>query len=95
MHEHLPAEASPVKIKTATDPWFSLHAAARHLYPLGKDNEVMKSWSCIPETELPNAFIGYRRYYPVRRAWQYVPIYFSHGDATTVQLAQAMAMKIV
>jgi erythronate-4-phosphate dehydrogenase len=95
MHEHLPVEASPVKIKTATDPWFNLHAAAKRLYALSEDHKAMKSWFCLTETELVNAFTGYRRHYPVRRAWQHAPIYFSRPDATTNQLAQAMGMKIV
>jgi erythronate-4-phosphate dehydrogenase len=95
MYEHLPAESVPVEIKSAADPWLSLHAAAKQLYPLAEDNKAMKSWSCLSETELSNAFISYRRHYPVRRAWQHAPVYFSHSDALTTQLAQAMGMKIV
>ena len=95
MYEHLPADSLPVEIKSATNPWHSLYAAAKYLYPLARDNEVMKLWFCLSETELSNAFTDYRRHYPVRRAWQHAPIHFSHPDATTVQLAQAMGIKIV
>jgi erythronate-4-phosphate dehydrogenase len=95
MYEHLPADSLPVEIKSAVDPWLSLHAAAKYLYPLARDNEVMKLWFCLSETELPNAFTDYRRHYPVRRAWQHAPIHFFHPDATTIQLAQAMGMKAI
>jgi len=95
MQEHLPTESLPVKIKSAADPWLSLHAAAKCLYPLAEDNEAMKSWSCLSDTALSNAFISYRRHYPVRRAWQHAPICFSHNDATTVKLARAMRMKVI
>ncbi len=95
MYEHLPAESFPVEIKSAANPWLSLHAAANHLYPLGEDSQTMKSWIHLTETALANAFTGYRRHYPVRRAWQHVPIYFSHPDVTSSQLAQTMGMKII
>jgi erythronate-4-phosphate dehydrogenase len=95
MHNYLPADSLPVEIKLTTNPWHNLYAAAVHLYPLAKDNEVMKLWFCLSETELSNAFTDYRRHYPVRRAWQHAPIHFSHPDAISMQLARAMGMKIV
>jgi erythronate-4-phosphate dehydrogenase len=95
MYEHLPADSSPVEIKSAADPWLNLHAAASYLYPLAKDNEVTKSWASLSESELANAFTAYRRHYPVRRAWQHAPIHFTHPDAITMQLARAIGMKVI
>jgi len=95
MYENLPDDSLPVEIKSAANPWHSLYAAAKYLYPLARDNEVMKLWFCLSETELSNAFTDYRRHYPVRRAWQHAPIHFSHPDATTEQLARAMGIKVI
>jgi erythronate-4-phosphate dehydrogenase len=95
MYEHLPADSLPVEIKSAANPWHSLYATAKYLYPLARDNEVMKLWFCLSETELVSAFTDYRRRYPVRRAWQHAPIRFSHPDAKTVQLAKAMGLKVI
>ncbi len=95
MYEHLPADSLPVEITSDTDPWLSLHAAAQQLYPFSDDNKAMKPWSGLTEEELANAFTAYRRHYPVRRAWQHAPIHFSSPNAVTMQLAQAMGMKVI
>jgi len=92
MHAHLPAPALAHVIQARGDCWQQLHAASSWLYPLNDDDESMKSWPDLSHSELPNAFTGYRRHYPVRRGWQYAPIHFAHGDAETLRLAQAIGI---
>ena len=83
------------RIDAAGDCWHQLHRAASHLYALGEDHQTMQSWSDLSEAELPNAFTGYRRHYPARRAWRHMPVHFTHADAGTLQLAQAIGMKTI
>jgi len=94
-HDHLPAPQHTHTIDTQGDRWHQLHAATSWLYALNEDDETMKSWSDLSHSELPNAFTGYRRHYPVRRDWQYAPIHFTHADAETIRLAQAIGIKTV
>jgi len=95
MHDHLPAPQRMHTINTQGDRWHQLHAATSWLYALNKDDETMKTWSDLNHSELSNAFTGYRRHYPVRRDWQYAPIHFTHADAATIRLAQAIGIKTV
>jgi len=95
MHEHLPTPKLAHTVNTQGDCWHQLHAATNWLYALNEDNETMKSWPGLTNSELPNAFTGYRRHYPVRRDWQHAPLHFSHADAATIRLAQAIGIKTV
>jgi len=95
MHEHLPAPKLAHAISTQGDCWHQLHAASSWLYALNEDNDTMKSWLGLTNSELPNAFTGYRRHYPVRRDWQHAPIHFAHADDATIRLAQAIGIKTV
>jgi len=93
MHEHLPAPALPHTVDSTGDCWQQLHAATGWLYAINDDDETMKSWSDLSRNELPNAFTGYRRHYPVRRDWPYAPIHFTHADAETLRLARTIGIK--
>jgi len=93
--EHLPPPAIPYTLTTEGDIWQKLHTASRYLYPLEIDSVSMKSWSNLSNSELPDAFTLYRRHYPVRRAWQQLPIHMPDIDTRTLQLAQAIGMKLV
>ena len=95
IQNHLPPSAMPHTISAEGDSWQLLHSATGHLYPLAEDDESMKSWADLSNSELPNAFTGYRRHYPARRAWQHSPIHFSHADEQTLQLAHAIGIKVV
>jgi len=95
MQGHLPTPPSLRHIKTAGDCWHQLHGAVSQLYALEEDHQTMQSWADLSESELPHAFTGYRRHYPARRAWQHIPVHFSHTDAHTLQLAQAIGIKTV
>jgi len=95
MRDHLPTPPSPQMTNTQGDCWHQLHSATSHLYALKEDHQTMQSWFGLSDRELPNAFTGYRRHYPVRRAWQHIPVHFTHADAYTLQLAQAIGIKIV
>jgi len=94
-HDHLPQPEHTHTINTQGDCWRLLHAASNWLYALDEDNETMKSWPVLTNSELPNAFTGYRRHYPERRDWQHAPIHFTHADAATIRLAQAIGIKTV
>jgi len=91
----LPRPPLPITVTTTTNPWFNLHSAVTSLYPLAEDNESMKSWSSLSNCELPNAFTGYRRHYPPRRAWQHCPVHFTTADAAIRRLADAIGLKLV
>ena len=95
MRDHLPTPPSPHTIAAQGDCWHQLHSAASHLYALEQDHQTMQSWSDLSACELPNAFTGYRRHYPVRRAWRHIPVHFTHADTLTLQLAQAIGIKTV
>jgi len=95
MYDHLPEPTLAHTIHTQGNCWQQLHTASSWLYSLTEDDETMKSWPDLTDRELPNAFTGYRRHYPVRRNWQYAPIHFTHADAETIRLAQAIGIKTV
>ncbi len=95
MGDHLPAPELAHTIHTQGDCWQQLHAASRWLYALNEDDETMKSWLNLSNSELSNAFTGYRRHYPIRRDWQHTPIHFTHANFKTLQLAQAIGIKTV
>ncbi|TLS68991.1 4-phosphoerythronate dehydrogenase [Mariprofundus erugo] len=90
-------EAQNIKVIIPSgEPWFTLHTAATALYPLADDHATMKSWLDLTDDELPNAFSGYRRHYPVRRAWQQAPVHFSSGIcAETRHLTHVIGLKTV
>lgn len=95
IHRHLPAPAAPLEIDAAGDPWPVLHKAASALCPIAADDAAMRSWSDMSSPELAEAFTGYRRHYPVRRAWGCAPLHLHSAGETTVKLARALGMKIV
>lgn len=95
MQARLPSPPPPLHIDYADNLWLSLYRAACALYPVMDDHDSMKGWvECTP-TELPRAFTGYRRHYPVRRSWQHARVHFDATDATLLQLADAFGIKIV
>lgn len=96
INKQLPPAPLSISIQTIIDdPWRNLHAAVNGLYALTEDNATMKSWSELTNSELPNAFTGYRRHYPLRRAWQLAPVHFINVDAETRRLADAIGLKLV
>ncbi|ATX80377.1 4-phosphoerythronate dehydrogenase [Mariprofundus aestuarium] len=95
MQQHLPAPPAPIIIEDSGDPWITIYAAARQLYPIDKDHATMKSWGGICENELPTAFASYRRHYPARRAWMHSPVHFNSKVASVTQLAHAFGIKVI
>lgn len=96
MEQHLPEPARPKVICCSGAPWFALHTAATALYPISDDSASMKSWRTLTTDELPHAFSGYRRHYPVRRAWQQAPVHFSPPAAPEIRhLAHIIGLKSV
>jgi len=100
MQNHLPPPAAPVEIACTGDSWRDLHTAAIRLYPISADYEAMRAWGNLSGARLANAFTNYRRHYPVRRAWEHVPLHFMHARQTHAnhkiqKLAQALGMKII
>jgi len=100
MQDHLPPSDTPVEITCMGNPWHDLFTAATRLYPIGADHEAMHTWGNLPDSELSEAFTAYRRHYPVRRAWEHVPIRFAKAnqayvDQTLRKLAQALDINIV
>ena len=95
MHDLLPAPADPVTIKSSGEPWRTLQAAVSALYDITADSRAMKGWSNYTGEELARAFAGYRRHYPVRRAWRFAPLHLAGADAGTLKLGQALGMELV
>ncbi len=95
MSKHLPPAGETVKITCTGNTWRDLHIAISKLYPINTDNKSMHAWSDIPDTRLAEAFTRYRRHYPVRRAWEHIPVQFSHANQETLKLAQVLGIKIV
>ncbi|PJA33931.1 MAG: erythronate-4-phosphate dehydrogenase [Zetaproteobacteria bacterium CG_4_9_14_3_um_filter_53_7] len=95
MQSQLPEPAAPHTVSLKSDVWHTLHAITSHLYPLAEDNKTMKSWPDLTEGALPNAFSQYRRHYPVRRSWAAIPVHLNQADSRTLQLAQAIGIKLV
>jgi len=100
MQDHLPPPNAPTDITCTGNPWHDLHTAATRLYPIGADHKVMRTWGNLPEPELAEAFTTWRRHYPVRRAWEHIPVRFTkapqtYADQTLRKLAQALGMKII
>ncbi|WP_167631440.1 4-phosphoerythronate dehydrogenase [Mariprofundus ferrooxydans] len=91
----LPPPPRATTVTTTMNPWANLHAAVSSLYPLCEDSDSMKSWADLTDPELSHAFTGYRRHYPVRRAWQHCPIHFTTADIETRRLADAIGLKLV
>jgi len=100
MQDHLPPSDDPVEITCTDNPWRDLFAVATRLYPIDADHKTMRTWGNLPDSDLPEAFTAYRRHYPVRRAWEHVPVHFIHARQTHIsrtlrKLAQALGMKII
>ncbi len=100
MQDDLPSPDEPIEISCTGSLWHDLFTAATRLYPVDTDCEAMRRWGNLSAAELANAFTRYRRHYPVRRAWEHVPVHFtSHHQKPVSQtlgkLAQALGMKIV
>ena len=100
MQDHLPAPDVHVDIACTNDVWRDLFAAVSSLYPINADHAAMRAWGNLSSAELAKAFTGYRRHYPVRRAWEHIPLRFVHARQTTAnqtlrKLAQALGMNIV
>ncbi len=93
--DHLPPPDTPVEIICTGNPWRDLPAAITRLYPIAADHEAMRAWGNLSEPELAEAFTAWRRHYPVRRAWEYLPVHFFPASHTLQKLAQALGMKIV
>jgi len=91
----MPPAPFPAKIVCTHDTWRNLHHAVNTLYPLNEDSESMKSWFGLTDCELPHAFSCYRRHYPIRRAWQHCPLYFTSANAETVRLADVIGLNLV
>lgn len=100
MRNCLPLSDEPVDVICTGSPWHDLFAAATRLYPIDNDHKAMRAWGNLSDSRLAKAFTGYRRHYPVRRAWGYSPVHFIDHDQQSVnqirkKLAQALGMKIV
>ncbi|MDX8406412.1 MAG: 4-phosphoerythronate dehydrogenase [Mariprofundus sp.] len=95
IHDHLPPAPLPVTITASDAPWQNLNRAVSKLYPLADDDQTMKSWCNLTGDAMAQAFTSYRRNYPVRRAWQQVPIHFTNANKETRRLADAIGLKQV
>jgi len=95
MHNELPAAPACLELANIKGMWPTLHAAVTALYPIANDDMAMRHWAHLSSADLAKAFTTYRRHYPVRRGWQHAPISMPHADAATVQMAEAMGIKVV
>lgn len=99
MTDDLPDFPAPLDLSNEgfkqTNSWQTLHVTSTALYPILNDDQAMRSWADFPTLELAKAFAIYRRNYPARRAWQHAPIMLGGADTDTINMAQAIGLKIV
>ncbi|RLL52744.1 4-phosphoerythronate dehydrogenase [Mariprofundus sp. EBB-1] len=95
MHAVLPDFPAVVELSAGDDMWHTLHAAVSALYPISDDHAAMQSWADLLPDDLALAFVAYRRNYPARRSWQHAPLSISDADSQTLQMADAIGIKIV
>ncbi|MDQ6997220.1 MAG: 4-phosphoerythronate dehydrogenase [Mariprofundus sp.] len=95
MHAVLPDFPAIVELSAGDDMWHTLHAAVSALYPISDDHAVMQSWAELGPDDLALAFVAYRRNYPVRRSWQHAPLSISDAGRGTLQMADAIGVKLV
>jgi len=91
----LPPPPDALNMNISNDVWHNLHTAASSLYPLQGDHQGMQSWADLCPKELAQAFTGYRRHYPIRRAWHHCPIHISTDNTQTRLLADAIGLKLI
>lgn len=95
MKSELPAVDSIGSVETDDDLWKSLHRLAITLYPVMRDDQVMKGWLKMTDVELANSFTSFRRNYPVRRSWENEQLQAVNADEILIEYAHAMGIDVV
>ncbi len=95
MHDVLPDYPACQTFSVQLGMWSTLHAVATSLYTIADDDAVMRVWANVGAEERAKLFALYRRHYPARRAWQHAPVSIADADASVLQMAQAIGIKII
>ena len=77
------------------DTWLDLHQAATALYPIGRDDMVLRVALTLDDAGLAAAFRTQRRHYAVRRAWDIQGIRFAGAGPELLALARAIGLKTI
>ncbi|MDX8403662.1 MAG: 4-phosphoerythronate dehydrogenase [Mariprofundaceae bacterium] len=95
MEDELPAVEEFGCIDVGHDLWRSLHALSTILYPIMRDDRVMKGWLDIADERLADSFSNFRRNYPVRRAWETGQIRVVNVSETLIKYASATGINLL
>jgi len=88
-------ERIELQVETSGDDWQQLQAIIRHLYPIRRDSDTMRSWLDLTADELPQAFAAFRRHYPERRGWPAFSVHLQQPTESLSKKAAAIGIHIV
>ncbi|MFC1542788.1 4-phosphoerythronate dehydrogenase [Pseudomonadota bacterium] len=91
MKDELPAVEEVRCIAVNDELWSSLHTLVTDLYPIMRDDQVMKTW-LRPGACLSDSFSTFRRNYPVRRAWENELVKVTNASEQFIQYAHAIGI---
>ncbi|MES0371499.1 MAG: 4-phosphoerythronate dehydrogenase [Mariprofundaceae bacterium] len=94
MEEELPA-IDPTECEDVDhDLWQGLSILTTALYPIMRDNQVMKDWLGEAGNSMAKAFSSFRRNYPVRRAWESQQIKAVNASEALISHAQKIGIDV-
>ncbi|MDT8375752.1 MAG: 4-phosphoerythronate dehydrogenase [Mariprofundaceae bacterium] len=94
MQDTLPAVERAAYVVAGDELWPDLHKLATMLYPIMRDDQVMKSWLELPDERLAGSFSAFRRNYPVRRAWESGQVTVVNASKLFTQYAHAIGIDV-
>ena len=95
MKDELPAVKGVECVAVDEGLWPSLHALATTLYPIMRDDQMMKAWLELPDESLSDSFFAFRRNYPVRRAWDSRQVTVVDANELFIQYANAIGIDVL
>jgi len=95
MDSHLSPTDAVAETRCGDNEWHDLHNAVHALYPVARDDAVMRSWQALSDQDFITAFTSFRRHYPERRSWNNAPVRLLNPSAESIRLAKAMKMNIM
>lgn len=95
MKDALPAVEAVGCDDVEDDLWRSLHTLSTALYPIMRDSQGMKGWLELADVGLGNCFVGFRRNYPVRRAWGCQQVSVMNPSEIVIEYAQNIGINVI
>lgn len=92
---HLP-KADPAVLHTCSDdPWQDLRDIVKQLYPVMNDHDEMMRWRQLDQESIVQAFLRYRRNYPVRHGWLRSGVILPEGCEVSGMMAETMGVSLL